>query len=73
MRFYPRTWARYDEAFPGSIKLIPPENRVDGLKKDYESMTEMFFGEYPSFDELVNVIEKLENEINKTTVVPKVV
>jgi len=65
MRFYPRTWARYDEAVPGSIKLIPPKNRFDGLQKDYESMIEMFFGEYPSFGELMNVIENLESEINK--------
>jgi hypothetical protein len=28
-------------------------------------MIEMFFGEYPSFGELMDVIENLESEINK--------
>jgi len=36
-------------------------------------MIEMFFGEYPSFSELMNVIENLESEINKSQVVPKVI
>jgi len=71
MRFYPRKWARYDEAFPGSIKLTPPMNRFDGLQKDYESMTEMLFGDYPSFRELMDTIEIIEREINKD--VPKII
>ena len=71
MRFYPRKWARYDEAFPGSIKLTPPMNRFDGLQKDYESMTEMLFGDHPSFRELMDTIEIIEREINKD--VPKII
>jgi len=70
MRFYPRKWARYDEAFPGSIKLTPPKSRFVGLQKDYESMAEMFFEKQPSFSELMDVIETIEKEINKD--VPKV-
>jgi len=66
MRFYPRTWAKYDEAVPGSIKLVPPKNRAEELRRDYESTTEMFFGEYPSFNELMDAIEELETEINQT-------
>jgi len=69
MRFYPRKWARYDEAVSGLIKLTPPMNRFDGLQKDYESMTEMFFGDHPSFRELMDTIEIIEREINKD--VPK--
>ena len=72
MRFYPRTWARYDEAFPGSIKLFPPRKRFEGLRKDYENMSDMFFGKYPSFLELMDAIESLENEINHVKFVPKV-
>jgi len=64
MRFYPRKWARYEEALLGSIKLTPPGYRFDGLQKDYESMTEMFFGKHPSFSELMSIIENLESEIN---------
>ena len=66
MKFYPRAWAKYDEAVPGSVKLIPPLPRLEALRSDYESMTEMLFGEYPSFDELMESISDLEKEINSS-------
>ena len=65
MKFYPRAWAKYEEAVPGSIRLVPPKSRFYALRKDYESMTEMFFGEYPFFDELMKTIKNLEAEINQ--------
>ena len=64
-KFYPRAWAKYEEAVPGSIRLVPPKFRLEGLRIDYESMKEMLFGEYPSFDSLISSIEGLECEINK--------
>jgi len=65
MKFYPRAWAKYAEAVPGSIKLVPPNSRFSTLRKDYESMTEMLFGEYPAFNELMGAIKSLEEEINQ--------
>jgi hypothetical protein len=65
MKFYPRAWAKYEEAVPGSIKLLPPHFRLEALRNDYEGMAEMLFGEYPSFDELIEAIGKLEQEINE--------
>jgi len=65
MKFYPRAWAKYEEAVPGSIKLVPPKFRFDSLRKDYEDMAEMLFGSYPSFDELMSEIYDLETEINQ--------
>lgn len=64
MKFYPRKWARYEDAIPGTIKLMPPSYRIAELEKDYISMSEMMFGEYPAFVELVRYIEELEKEIN---------
>ena len=64
-RFYPRGWARYDLARFGTIRLMPAVHSVNRLKKDYESMKSMIYGEYPTFDEILKVIEDLENEINK--------
>ena len=64
MKFYPRKWARYEDAIPGTIKLMPPSYRIAELEKDYISMSEMMFGEYPTFVELVRYIEELEKEIN---------
>lgn len=65
MKFYPRKWARYEEAIPGTIKLLPPSYRMSDLEKDYESMSEMIFGEYPEFSELMGYIGELELEINR--------
>lgn len=64
MKFYPRKWAQYEKAVPVTMKLVPPDYRLDALKKDYENMSEMMFGEYPSFDELMTYIAELEQEIN---------
>jgi hypothetical protein len=65
MKFYPRAWAKYEEAVPGSIRLIPPQYRIEALRSDYTSMIEMLFGEYPSFNELMNSTYNLETEINR--------
>lgn len=64
MKFYPRGWARYDLAKFGTIKLLPAEHSLKLLKKDYEEMKLMIYGKYPSFDELLETIAQLENEIN---------
>jgi len=66
VRFYPRAWARYEEAIPGSIKLVPPRFRLESLQKDYERMGDMMFGEAPSFDSIMDSILTLENEINRS-------
>jgi len=63
-KFYPRSWAKYDEAIPGSMKLIPDKSRMLLLKQDYIAMEEMLFGEIPSFEVVMNGIQDLEKEIN---------
>ena len=65
MKFYPRGWARYDLAKFGTLKLIAAPHSVERLRKDYEDMKSMIYGEYPSFDNILKVIEELEKEINK--------
>ena len=64
-KFYPRKWAKYEEATTETIRLVPDEYRLKEIKADYKNMTEMFFGEYPSFEELMNSVLELEKEIHK--------
>lgn len=64
MKFYPRNWAKYQEAVPGTLKLLPPEYRFKALDADYESMKDMLYGDVPEFDEIMDAIGKLEEEIN---------
>ncbi len=63
-RFYPRGWAQYDQAKPGSLKLIPPERVLKAMRIDYDAMGEMIFGRHPSFDEIMAGLTLLEAEIN---------
>lgn len=63
-KFYPRGWARYDLAKPGSFKLVPPQRIRNVMRKDYAAMREMIFGRCPGFDEIVAGLKILEEEIN---------
>ena len=55
---------RYDEAKPGTMKLIPSEKNIKVLKDDYEHMKNMIYGEKPDFDVILEAVKHLENEIN---------
>jgi hypothetical protein len=63
-RFYPRAWARYDLAIPGSFRLSQPEHIKTALERDYREMRVMIYGEQPSFKDLMEQISDLEIEIN---------
>lgn len=64
-KFYPRTWAKYDECLIGKLKLTPPDYRISGLNADYKQMRTMIFGDYPEFNEILSILHKLEDEVNK--------
>ncbi len=64
IKFYPRGWAKYEEAVPGTLKLIPPEYQFATLRSDYAAMQDMIYGDAPSFDEMMDEIRQLETGIN---------
>ncbi len=64
-KFYRCPWARYDLAGRGTMRLMPPEYNVEKLRDDYEHMQNMIFGEKPSFEEILDGIQKLETEMNR--------
>lgn len=64
-RFYPRGWARYDLATPGTLKLVPPEAVLTIVEKDYRAMRNMIFGEVLDFKEVMKRLHQLEVEINQ--------
>ena len=63
-KFYPRSWANYDAAKPGTFKLIPPEHVLKPMRDDYDAMQEMIFGHRPSFNQVMESLVALETEIN---------
>ena len=64
MKFYPRAWAKYLEAVPGTLKLLPPEYRFAALEADYNSMQDMLYGDVPTFETVIAAVRELEKEIN---------
>lgn len=67
-RFYHCSWARYDLAKPGTIKLMPPSYNIETLRLDYEKMQNMIFGKKPSLSQILETINSLEKEINELSV-----
>lgn len=64
MKFYPRGWARYEEAIPGTLKLVPPSYRYAALKIDYDAMRNMLYGEEPSLEAIMEALAALQEQIN---------
>ncbi|HIP44263.1 MAG TPA: nucleotidyl transferase AbiEii/AbiGii toxin family protein [Sulfurospirillum arcachonense] len=64
-KFYSRSWAEYDSAKPGTLKLLPPTYRLNTLKKDYAAMSHMIFDKHLEFDEIIAILSDLEAEINR--------
>jgi hypothetical protein len=63
--FFPRSWAKYDEVLEGGIHLVPADERIDDLRKDYDDMDVMFFGDRPPFEDILKSLATLEEKINR--------
>jgi len=63
-RFYPRGWARYDLAKPGTLVLVPEGHVLASVRSDYRAMENMIFGEMPHIDQILGVLQALQEEIN---------
>lgn len=65
MQFYPSSWAKFEDAKKGTLKLIPLEYRLEALKKDYIAMQHMIFQKQCLFEEIIQILQRLEDEINQ--------
>jgi predicted nucleotidyltransferase component of viral defense system len=65
--FFRHTWVDYTTHRPGTFRLLPPEQHLANWRADYEQMLgPMFFGEVPTFDEILKIVGKFEREFNAT-------
>jgi hypothetical protein len=62
--FFPAAWARYADAKPGTLRIVPPDARLPELEQDYRKMQEMIFGEPPAFERLLEVLREIERQVN---------
>jgi hypothetical protein len=63
-QFFGSSWANYDEAKPGTFRLVPPSERLPTLRRDYQSMRDMYLTEPASFDAILAILAELEKQIN---------
>lgn len=66
--FFQQAWAKYDEAKPGTLKLVPPEEMKRLLLDDYKAMDSLFFDDPPPFEDIISVLTEVEEQINSTEI-----
>ena len=63
-RFFSSSWAHYDTAIPGTLRLVPPELRNSELRRDYSRMEPMFLTFPLSFDDVLQTLCEAEAHVN---------
>lgn len=63
--YFPRPWACYEEAVPGTVRVLPISERLMELERDYRAMSDYFFGEAPDFYQILDVLRELEDRVNR--------
>lgn len=66
-QFFGSSWANYDHAKPGTFRLLPPAVRLSALRRDYQTMRNMYLSEPASFEEILATLADLEARINGTS------
>ena len=63
--YFRYTWVDYETLCPGRLRLVPPKAQLTYWKSDYSAMKdEMFFGEPPKFEDLIQTALKFQDVFN---------
>lgn len=64
--YFQQSWVDYSTLIPGQMRLLPTAaDRASYWQADYENMRqEMFFGEVPTFDEILTVAGEFQDRLN---------
>lgn len=64
--FFKASYANYEACLESQLQLLPEDESLDGLRADYEKMigAGMMYQAPPTFDEIVESIRQLEQDIN---------
>ncbi len=63
--FFPYSWMNYETLAQGRLRIVPERHHLPYWRRDYQSMQqEMFYGDIPSFDEILGVVEGFQNRFN---------
>jgi len=61
-----QAWKRFEEAVPGSLRLVPQEELHAAVKRDYRAMHDMILGGAPEFEWIVDRLRFAEAAVNRT-------
>ena len=64
--FFGSAWASYETARPGSFRLLPSDERLPALRRDFMAMRDMYLAEPPSFDAVLATLADLERRLNES-------
>ena len=60
-----QAWKRFEEATPGSVRLIPQSRLRTEIERDYEAMQGMILGDVPDFGWIIEQLQHAEASINR--------
>ena len=61
-QFFGSSWANYDQAIPGTFRLVPPPERLPALRRDYQAMRDMYLSEPVNFDDILAALASWRSE-----------
>ncbi len=61
-----QAWKRFEEAVPGSVRLVPQVELRKVIERDYRAMQDMVLGDVPDFGWVMQQLELAEAAINGT-------
>ncbi len=59
-----QAWKRFEEAVPGSLRMIPQPEPMAVIERDYRSMRGMILGDAPPFAWIMQQLQRVEATIN---------
>lgn len=62
---FKQAWKKFDEAVPGSLCVVPPDELRRAIETDYMAMQGMMLGEAPPFDWVLGQLQIAEDTINR--------
>jgi predicted nucleotidyltransferase component of viral defense system len=63
-KFYYAKGAHYETATLSSIELLPKDTVLNALQEDYKAMSNMIYGNIPEFEEILEFLKKLQEEVH---------
>lgn len=64
-KFYYSKNAHYESAILSKVKIVPAGHILEDLKSDYSLMRNMIYGDYPSFEMILEGLRLLQDEIHE--------